>query len=78
MSGRRFSWAAPGFGGDWVEAIWRRLAVYVDRVLRGESPATMPMEQPTVFRLIINRPAANALGLDIKTSLLVRADEVIE
>ena len=65
------------FGAD-QRAIARRVAVYVDRILKGEKPADMPVEQPTRFELIINMRTAKALGLTIPTSLLVRADEVIE
>lgn len=65
------------FGAN-QRAIARRVAVYVDRILKGEKPADMPVEQPTRFELIINMRTAKALGLTIPTSLLLRADEVIE
>ena len=65
------------YGPNRVETA-KRLAVYVDKMLKGRKPADLPVEQPTRFELVINMKTAKALGLTIPQTLLLRADQVIE
>ena len=65
------------YGADTNDS-YRRTAGYADRILRGEKPSEQPVQAPAKFQLVINLKAAKALGIEVPTTLLARADEVIE
>ena len=65
------------YGPDNV-GLWRRAGAYVDKILRGERPGDLPVEQPTQFDLIVNLKTAAELGITVPPLILAQADEVIE
>ena len=65
------------YGADNIE-LFRRAAAYVDRILKGEKPADLPVRAPTKFSLVINSNTAKALGVALPAALLAQADEVIQ
>jgi putative ABC transport system substrate-binding protein len=80
MSGTRETTVEGGLvsvSSDWL-ALYERSASYVDRIIKGEKPADMPVEQPTKFHVVLNMRTAQTLGLTVSPSLLAQVDEVIE
>jgi len=65
------------YGPD-VPALWKRSALYVDKILKGARPGDLPVEQPATFELAINKKTARALGLTIPPALALRADQIVE
>ena len=61
-----------------INDLFRRSAVYVDKILKGAKPADLPVEQPTRFELVINLKTAKTLGIDMPLPLMIRADEMID
>ena len=64
--------------GSNISEMWRRAAPYVDKILRGADPGELPIDQPTRFELVVNAKTAKTLGIQVPSSLLVAADQVIE
>ena len=77
---RQIGWidgAVASYGPNQID-MWKRAAIFVDKILKGANPADLPLEVPTKFELVINLKAAKAIGLTVPAILLAAADEMIE